>query len=1842
MRYHSNIVKVGTVPQVVISLRSGLSLFLLLFLTLFFFSCYAAELEPTQLPVVTDKGTVDVTANPAENSQTWTATQPASVMTLSNGDVGSNATLNVNMQDGWRLLAKVNSGSSTYWNGKVNCPFGTFVFENQAGLNIGRDAHINVNNFIATTLEVNTNSFINGNYEFIRCADKAFAEIANHGAITGNNIALIGSSVKNTGVIVARIGAVHLAAGDKTTVSFDRRGLIQVEVNERVSGSILRPDGTPVKEKDAIMNSGTIEAGAVYMSVKTAGDVFENAVNHTTAGIIKTTGMIEDGGVIKIVANGNVKINGTLEAKCKDNIEIDTPGVLELTGPVSAESGTVIIGAVTPPSEIVGKIGTVPGEESPQGGDCPIFPISASSISLIAGAFNNIVTNSPDVSFYKKGGDLIITASHEEDGFVTLAGDGLNVTYLKSSNVTFKTDGAAGTANSAIIAAQNLTLIANKFGTSATPVNVDAENLTLRKVNGEINILDMVGIGSSIFMTGPPEEDSLNISYNNTAKLFLDAPTISIVGSEPTHLLGNITFSNLSIIIPGKIVYFESALLENPLPNTHYTLPQFTILGTLTIRGAPGNHVVLCPIPSSSSEQGSGDTTLSSSSEPGLTTQASREATPFHIYINAVSDGQGHPYLEYVTVHDSVASGPAAPIQARAGTILKVNAPGWDATYYWLGTTSTSWNTAANWSLSSGGPADGAVPTSTDDVIFDGGSVLNCTLDVAMDIVSLTVEAGYTGTLDLADSSYSHAVSGNVTLSHGAAGTVDLGNSTLTVGGNFDWSAAAGTVTMGTSTLVMTGAGKELKAPYSSSPARFLYALTIQTGATITTPNTVGMHLVYDLLTLNGTWTVNNTGTIQIGGAGIGITQGASGVMSGTSTLYLYPATYTFANPSAIAPATIWVQRNVSLPAGTYSPTTLFRILSNNPGDATFTWQAGTYTFTSPFQMDQSGSATGTWTISGANNPTLIFQSDVTVTQTTGTISFSPNSTNPNQLTGTAAQVINLAGKDMGAWVINKPTSGAVTFTSGDTITAGGAWTIGTQGLTEPAGVSIDLGDGSYEHSVTGDVTLDGTAFDMGNSTLTVGGNFDFKDVTTWTKGTSSLIFNKAGSQTLTAKSTRTLYAVTINAGSTVVVSTNSAGSESLTVNGILSINTGKLYEVIKMTTGTGQTILGASSQITGLGQFEHLAVAAGNTLTRGSGDLIDVATFTYDYGTAPLPAGTYSSASTVLQSASTAGYATAMSGSFIFLHDFTISLTAAGTFTINNINNPSFEVRGNYTFTNSGGGTLTYTKGTGTITLSGSGAQAFNGLGNDFESMTIETRTGDVTITGSNTFTALTINAPNTVIFTAGTTTTVGSFSATGTAGNIITITTESAGSFASLVKTGSGIVSCDYLSVKDSHVTPDTFTWYAGANSTSVSGNDGWIFTIPINTWSSAGSTSWNTSGNWSAGRVPVAEDNVTFDATSVVNCTLDVAMDITALTVEAGYTGTLDLADSAYAHAVSGNVTLSHGAAGTVDLGNSTLTVGGNFDWSAATGTVTRGTSTLVMTGTGKELKAPYYGGGPIRSLYNLTIAEGASITTPNTVSSFDMYGTTTVNGALTINNTGNFLTEGSAFIQGANGTVAGTGTLYWYAGAITLNGVISSIAPANIIMVAGLTLPVGTYSPATNFTITGTSGTQTWSAGIYTFTSSLTFSGTFTVSGVNNPTLIFQSNLTAAATTTFSDNSTNPNQLTGTAAQVINLAGKDMGTWVINKPTSGAVTFTSGDTITAGGAWTLGSQGLTEPAGVSMDLGDGSYEHSVDGDVTLDGTAFDMGNSTLTVGGSFDNKDVTTWTLGTATLVMTGTG
>lgn len=210
--------------------------------------------------------------------------------------------------------------------------------------------------------------------------------------------------------------------------------------------------------------------------------------------------------------------------------------------------------------------------------------------------------------------------------------------------------------------------------------------------------------------------------------------------------------------------------------------------------------------------------------------------------------------------------------------------------------------------------------------------------------------------------------------------------------------------------------------------------------------------------------------------------------------------------------------------------------------------------------------------------------------------------------------------------------------------------------------------------------------------------------------------------------------------------------------------------------------------------------------------------------------------------------------GTFQLQDDLTVNSTtlgiqlSRGTFDANNKNVTAIG------FSSPGTTTRTLTMGSGTWTMTGTGVNTWNvatsasltlnantstiiinnttstskTFAGGNRTYNVVTITGDnITITGSNTFATLNVNnagLTNGLKITSGTTQIVTTFSSNGSVGNLAKILSVTAGSAHTLSK-ASGTVNEDYMSIKDSTATGGA-TWYAGANSTNVSGNSGWIF--------------------------------------------------------------------------------------------------------------------------------------------------------------------------------------------------------------------------------------------------------------------------------------------------------------------------------------------------------------------------------------------------------------------------------
>src|ERR1700741_4890902 len=180
---------------------------------------------------------------------------------------------------------------------------GQVFLVNNAGVLFAPGASVNVNALLATSLSINDQDFLAGRYQFFNPGNAG--SVINQGSIVTANgyTALVGTQVRNDGIIVARMGSVVLAAADRVSLDMVGDGLISLSVDQATLNA-------------SVINSGRIEAdgGTVLLAARSANALLDTVINNS--GIIRASSLVErngqivlDGGSAGVVAN-----SGALQA----------------------------------------------------------------------------------------------------------------------------------------------------------------------------------------------------------------------------------------------------------------------------------------------------------------------------------------------------------------------------------------------------------------------------------------------------------------------------------------------------------------------------------------------------------------------------------------------------------------------------------------------------------------------------------------------------------------------------------------------------------------------------------------------------------------------------------------------------------------------------------------------------------------------------------------------------------------------------------------------------------------------------------------------------------------------------------------------------------------------------------------------------------------------------------------------------------------------------------------------------------------------------------------------------------------------------------------------------------------------------------------------------------------------------------------------------------------------------------------------------------------------------------------------------------------------------------------
>jgi filamentous hemagglutinin family protein len=221
---------------------------------------------------------------------------------------------------------------------------------NPHGMCFGPQATINTASFLASTLNIANDDFLNDRLIFSLEKGSEKASIVNQGHLTASPegfIALLAPVVHNQGMITAKAGNVLIAAANKVTLDFSGDGLMQFTVEGDLKEALIE-------------NAGSIQAaeGKIHLSMKMAHQALKMVVN--TEGLSQATTIEEINGMIRLV-DTSVLLADNVSVEGGANSQLHVAGVIDTSKKASSLQGGSI--------EILGDTITLQGASLDASGD---------------------------------------------------------------------------------------------------------------------------------------------------------------------------------------------------------------------------------------------------------------------------------------------------------------------------------------------------------------------------------------------------------------------------------------------------------------------------------------------------------------------------------------------------------------------------------------------------------------------------------------------------------------------------------------------------------------------------------------------------------------------------------------------------------------------------------------------------------------------------------------------------------------------------------------------------------------------------------------------------------------------------------------------------------------------------------------------------------------------------------------------------------------------------------------------------------------------------------------------------------------------------------------------------------------------------------------------------------------------------------------------------------------------------------------------------------------------------------------------------------------------------------
>jgi filamentous hemagglutinin family protein len=479
---------------------------------------------------------------------------------------------------------------------------GRLILINPNGIFFGQGSTVDAAGLIATTLDLDKDSFLGGGQLRFSSSADISASVVNEGTLTIADAglgALVAPHVRNSGALVAGLGTAVLASGKAFTVDFAGDGLITFALGEGLAATLVGADGKPLVAQ--VEQAGQVTAGRVVLSAAAAREVVNQSVNvsglvRAASGARNADGSISLRGANSVAVAAGAEVSGAKVSVDADSVAVAgivSASSIQLTGEhvsvlagatLSSNGGSILVGGDWQGSDgvrqaLITTLSDGATIDAGQGGTAVLWSdiTNTKSVTTVAGTVRALggrietsgyLLELPGLVQAGLGGSWLIDPSNVVINTTSttgsLAGDlaNIGVTNIRASDL--QTAINAGTSvtvyGSGTITVSGALTFANNSGTNAV-LTLDSTasgptggtagtNASAISINAAINATGSSQTGLRIRTKGAPISTSAGISltglidFDNTVGLGAGTATasagISLAGALSTSA-GDIT-----------------------------------------------------------------------------------------------------------------------------------------------------------------------------------------------------------------------------------------------------------------------------------------------------------------------------------------------------------------------------------------------------------------------------------------------------------------------------------------------------------------------------------------------------------------------------------------------------------------------------------------------------------------------------------------------------------------------------------------------------------------------------------------------------------------------------------------------------------------------------------------------------------------------------------------------------------------------------------------------------------------------------------------------------------------------------------------------------------------------------------------------------------------------------------------------------------------------------------------------------------------------------------------------------------------------------------------------------